>query len=654
MCMCSLTEEVKELIASSEGWREGLHLEFKASREKLSSDLWSSYSAFANTDGGIIVLGVEDNGRVVGVSNINAQLKALHAQLTNPQKLSINLSSEPGMIEVAQLRGKSVILIRVPKAQIFQKPVYLDGNPGKSFYRLNEQDAKCSADQLEQMLRDKSTVSRLERVISGCTAEAVDAETWRSYRIRMQQCDAGHPWVAYDDIALLEALGAYRGESADGEAGLTLAGLLMFGRDQAIRRYFPRYNINYYEYGEDADLEAGARWSHRITPDGTWEGNLYQFFFRVLPRIKSVLTHPFALNEDLSASGESGAYPAVREALANAIVHADYDGLGGVNISRYPSGLIFSNPGTLLIPRERLFAGGLSECRNPSLQLMFQRIGMVERSGSGVATILRFWAEQALCMPKVTEEISPARVTWSLPFVSLIRREDELQLRSKVGVNRYKMLDVVQRIILLLVDQQKISSHADLRELLPGVHPADISRTLGYLNRNSYIRSTGHGRATRYSLAEGGAFTDHGSGIPNSGAMSIPNNGASIPNSGASIPNNGASIPNSGAMSIPDSGAGIPNNGALGAMFPGRQFSARAEVLLAAYRCKKRHSPEELEELVLELCREDWMRLVELAEILNRSPEYLRSRAVQILCRLGHLRRRHAELKHADQAYRAV
>ena len=95
-------------------------MEFKASREKLSSDLWSSYSAFANTDGGIIALGVEDNGRIVGVSNVAVQLKALHAQLTNPQKLSVNLSSEPGMIEAVQLRGKSVILIRAPKAQIFQ------------------------------------------------------------------------------------------------------------------------------------------------------------------------------------------------------------------------------------------------------------------------------------------------------------------------------------------------------------------------------------------------------------------------------------------------------------------------------------------------------------------------------------------------------
>ena len=496
------------------------------------------------------------------------------------------------------------------------------------------------------MLRDKSTVARLERVIPGCSPEAVDAETWRSYRTRMQQREPGHPWVAFDDVSLLEALGAYRGESADGEAGLTLAGLLMFGREQAIRRYFPRYNVNYYEYGEDADLVAEERWAHRITPDGTWEGNLYQFFFRVLPRIQAVLTHPFALNEDLSTRGESGAYPAVREALANAIVHADYDGLGGVNIYRYPSGLVFSNPGTLLIPRERLFAGGLSECRNPSLQLMFQRIGMVEKSGSGVSTILRFWAEQALCMPKVEEELSPARVTWSLPFVSLIRREDELRLRSKVGVNRYRMLDVVQRIILLLVDQQKISSHADLRELLPGVHPADITRNLSYLNRNSYIRSTGHGRATRYALAEGVSIPNSGVSIPNSGAMSIPNSGVSIPNSGVSIPNSGVSIPNSGVS--------IPNSGVLGDMFPGRRFSERAEVLLTAYRCKKRHTPEEVEELVLELCREDWMRLVELAEILNRSPEYLRSRAVQILCRLGHLRRRHEELKHAEQAYRAV
>ena len=85
MANSALTNEVNKLFSSAAKWKEGLHLEFKASRDKLSNDLWSTYSAFANTDGGIIVLGVEDHGKVCGVHNVQVQKKCLCSLLANAQ-----------------------------------------------------------------------------------------------------------------------------------------------------------------------------------------------------------------------------------------------------------------------------------------------------------------------------------------------------------------------------------------------------------------------------------------------------------------------------------------------------------------------------------------------------------------------------------------
>ena len=65
-----------------------------------------------------------------------------------------------------------------------------------------------------------------------------------------------------------------------------LAGLLVFGQDTSIREVFPYYFLDYQERPE---LQDPSRWLERITPDGTWSGNLFDFFRRVIPRIKSDL-----------------------------------------------------------------------------------------------------------------------------------------------------------------------------------------------------------------------------------------------------------------------------------------------------------------------------------------------------------------------------
>ena len=66
-------EEIRQRHASPLSWVEGRDLEFKSSAEKLSSDLWETYSAFANTDGGLIVLGVDNSGNVTGISHAESQ-----------------------------------------------------------------------------------------------------------------------------------------------------------------------------------------------------------------------------------------------------------------------------------------------------------------------------------------------------------------------------------------------------------------------------------------------------------------------------------------------------------------------------------------------------------------------------------------------------
>lgn len=102
----------------------------------------------------------------------------------------------------------------------------------------------------------------------------IDKETLRKYRQIFEIRNDGHVWNALDDKSFLEKLGGYRKDRKTGVEGLTLAGLLMFGTGQAIRE---RFDNVFMDYRNESQVTADIRWNDRITYDGTWENNLFNF-----------------------------------------------------------------------------------------------------------------------------------------------------------------------------------------------------------------------------------------------------------------------------------------------------------------------------------------------------------------------------------------
>lgn len=92
---------------------------------------------------------------------------------------------------------------------------------------------------------------------------------------------------------------------------------------------------------------------------------------------------PFALDAEQFRNDTSSPHAAIREALVNTLIHADYEGRAGVRVLRDPSGYEFINPGLLLVTPEQVWRGGVSESRNPLLQRLFGLLQLGEREGSG-------------------------------------------------------------------------------------------------------------------------------------------------------------------------------------------------------------------------------------------------------------------------------
>ena len=399
-----------------EKYKENNRLEAKAAAVGLPKSLWATYSAFANTNGGIILLGVTEDAQhqlhVEGVNDADALVIDFWNIINNQSKISINVLNDKDVI-VREFDGKKIIIISVPRAQRYDKPIYLDGNLFSSYKRNGEGDYRCTKEVIQAMLRDASPKTQDMLVLGNMNLDVFDKDTIKRYRIRMQGIRPGHVWEALEDVDFLYRIGAV-GRDADGKLHPTAAGLLMFGYEYEIVREYPHYFLDYRE-----KLDDDTRWSDRfVSSSGDWSGNIYDFYFRVYNRIAQSVKVPFAL-DGISRIDDTELHKALREALANTLINADYYGNTGVVIERNITSITMTNAGTFRIDLDEAINGGISDPRNSGLIKMFSLINIGERAGSGLPMIFKAWTGTDFAMPDITEKENPDRVCLMLPVESL-------------------------------------------------------------------------------------------------------------------------------------------------------------------------------------------------------------------------------------------
>ena len=138
-----------------ESYRENNRLEAKRAVGGLPQSLWETYSAFANTQGGVILLGVVENAdkslHPVDLPDPSGLLQDFWDIINDSDKVSANILRDSDVREVV-LRGKHIIVIDVPKAPMEDLPVYLGGSPENgTFWRSGDGDFRCSPEEVLQM-----------------------------------------------------------------------------------------------------------------------------------------------------------------------------------------------------------------------------------------------------------------------------------------------------------------------------------------------------------------------------------------------------------------------------------------------------------------------------------------------------------------------
>jgi predicted HTH transcriptional regulator len=404
--------ELKELIYKG----EKVDVECKNAEKAVPNSVYETYSAFANTKGGYIILGVvEDKGKTVpeeryvirGISNPDTQ-KENFWNTINGDKVNENILVDDD-VYVVEDNNVSLLVIHVPRADYKTRPVFINGNPYKGTYKRNhEGDYHATEHEVRAMIRDQNPDGNDSVVMEFYNMDDVDSDTLKRYRQIFKIRNDGHVWNAMDDKEFLKKLGGYRIDRKNGIEGLTLAGLLMFGTGLAVREVFS--NI-FMDYRNESAVTKDIRWNDRITYDGTWENNLFNFFTKVTPKLTEDIKKPFKL-EGIQRVDDTPVHKAVREAFVNLIIHADYMMDAGVlKVIKKEDGFEFTNPGTLKLPLDEIYQGGNSKSRNPHMQTMLRMVGFGDNAGSGVPFILSVWKENGWIKPRLVEDTELNQVT---------------------------------------------------------------------------------------------------------------------------------------------------------------------------------------------------------------------------------------------------
>jgi predicted HTH transcriptional regulator len=506
----SVNGEVNTLIDKFDisqfySYREDNRFEVKAAEGGLPHSLWETYSAMANTYGGVIICGVRERNDgtwfTTGMKNASKLLKNFWNQINDRAKVSVNLLRESD-VKVYTINDDVILVIVVPSTDRETKPVYINGDMFRgSFKRNNEGDYHCTEAEVKAMLRDQTRLTMDMKVLTNMELSDFEKESVKSYRVWFSTRHPDHAWTKLPDDEFLEMIGAASDDCEDKRMHPTCAGILMFGKEHKITREYPAFFLDYKDHADPS-----VRWTDRIqsqSPD--WSGNVFDFFTLVSRKLLRMLKVPFKL-VDMVRIDETPMHNAVREALVNCLVNTDYYLSRGVLIDSYDDKIIMKNPGTSIVGKRQMLRGGDSEPRNANIMKMFNLLGFGEHAGSGVPDIFSIWREAGFVEPTIDEYFGgdePNKTVVTLPLVEkeLVETEKRPKKQPKKQPNRNKTLEVMERtekILDLIKDDPTISRSEIARSL--SLTEAQIRTAIDRLKKNDIIKWEGSPRKGKWII----------------------------------------------------------------------------------------------------------------------------------------------------------
>ena len=362
-------ERVKRLLKQ----RENIRLEFKEAVTALPGNLFETICAMLNRDGGDIILGVQDNGTVLGVNQTS-----MPTMVTNLVNLSNNNQKlDPAFIlypQTYELKGKSIIHIQVPASSQVHKTA------GIVYDRSSDGDFKVTAPhQIADIYNRKRNHYTESIIYPAVRFQDLNQSLFPKVRNLIKSNNANHPWLALDDLQLLQKAGLWKRDFQTGQEGFTLGAVLLFGTDQTIQQVVPHYKI---------DALVRVQDKFRYDDREYIQTNLIDAYEQLMAFVAKHLPDKFYLEGRQRVSLRTTIF---REVIANIITHREYS-------NALPTTIIIKQH---VIETENANnphgSGPISPDaftpfpKNPTIAKFMMQLGWVEELGSGVLNVNKFW-----------------------------------------------------------------------------------------------------------------------------------------------------------------------------------------------------------------------------------------------------------------------
>ncbi len=458
------SKNIKEIILKGESET----VEFKKSLSEWK-EIIETVAAFSNTKGGVILVGIDDNGKVIGVEIGKGTIE----ELTN----RILTNTEPKIypeIVTMTVDDKEIIMVNIEKFPY--DVVFAFGKPfkrvGKSTVRMSKDEYKKRIIELHKkdlyfdgLLLEEATIDEISE--NKLKAFIKNAKEIRNIDISLSE-----------EVAdILRKLKLLKNDS------LTNASILLFGKNPQF--YFPQASVKCIRFkGNDVTGE--------MIDFKEINSDLLSQVEEVERFIYNNISLRAWIEEGKLERQEKWEYPpkAIREALVNAIVHRDYRKPSKIQVRIFNDGIEFWNPGKL--PEgwsiDTLKKEHTSEPFNPLIARIFFWAGYVEEVGTGTNKIIK-WCKE-----------------WELPEPEFAIKSGNIVIRLRKSKLTEEYLDSLslsakdKEIVKLIMEKSKITSF-DLQRKY-GVSRDTVNRWLKKLINLNLIERKGKGKASYYVLKE--------------------------------------------------------------------------------------------------------------------------------------------------------
>lgn len=414
--------------------------ELKASVDDLPKSAAETMSAFANTAGGTIILGVrESRGFHPAIGFVPKTIQAKCAQVAREEVFPPIVAD----IRVLIFEGAPVVVANVPEALAKQKPCYVRklGQRNGSYIRTGDGDHKMTPYEIDRFIENQFRSARNDTaIVPEATLDDFDPELLSGWLAAERNSSFGRA-DAVDDSTLLANRRAIAVDE-DGMLRPTLAGLMALG--SYPQKFFPRLNVVFSSYpqSEKGTLSPQGR---RFEDIANLDGPIPQMIVDTLRAVSRNVKHGAIVKGALREDVPDYPLDAVREAVANALMHRDYsfDGQGEpVLVDLYPDRLEISNPGGLYgsLTVDQLGQRGGTASRNQALSRILEGVPytdidgrrghVVENRGTGYPIIRNALADALMEKPVIDNRLDGFRIIFR--HRSMTEQESRSYTKSNV------------------------------------------------------------------------------------------------------------------------------------------------------------------------------------------------------------------------------